>query len=205
MVAWSKALLTNKAPFYLPLYLIFMLWLTVSYSVLLCHPEPVLRTEGRFQCPVHHVVHEINTNMAENEANVTIVTRRVWDVFCTVWDHQLCDFRLHPSSSPPACSRSFCFMMMLGWLLSSLSRPAGESVPRGSPQHLSVWPWLREKENYSGKKMHHTPSFTPNQAVADLWHGIHKPIFLPYFLSETVKNVTASGKFSVRILTNVWW
>lgn len=41
-VAWSKALLTNKARFYLHLCLIFMLWLTVSCNVcsVVQHPAP---------------------------------------------------------------------------------------------------------------------------------------------------------------------
>lgn len=62
---------------------------------------------------------------------------------------------------PPSCSRSCCVMMMLCWLLSSLSRSeGGESVRRGPPSY--------QKINYSRNKIHHTPSFSSNQAFVDL-------------------------------------
>lgn len=77
-------------------------------------------------------------------------------------------FRFTPP--PPVRSRSRCFMVMLGGLLSSPSKSAGNEF-RGVLLNIcrsGLGSKKKEKENYSRNQMHHAPSFTPHQAFPDL-------------------------------------
>lgn len=80
-------------------------------------------------------------------------------------------FRLTPRPAPtPVHLRSRCFMVMLGGLLSSPSKSAGNEF-RGVLLHIcrsGLGSRKKEKENYRRNQMHHEASFTPNQAFPDL-------------------------------------
>lgn len=106
-------------------------------------------TEGRFlssaSCCMFNK-HKYGWKLCSQSVPSLHAFRIIWNVLCRVWGYQLCDFPLHPCPSPPPldCSQSCCFMMMLRWLLSSLSRSAGK-CSAGSPLHI-CWPGLGSKK-----------------------------------------------------------